>query len=150
MCVFLQYRVQQKGYRCYDLIVKRFCISRHVTFSENTPYYSLSKKSISFTETPLSVGPFPESPLTESSHVSSTPVLLPVPVPLLDTPTEPVSDCSNANNSMPQPDSACPNNGPTTQPTWDRRPSTNLLDYFSISFHHIIPTLSLLPTNKLS
>ena len=32
LCCFLGYGIGQKGYRCYDPISKRLCVSRHVVF----------------------------------------------------------------------------------------------------------------------
>lgn len=56
------------------------------------------------------------------------------PVPLLATPIKPMSDSPNANNSMPRPDSVCPNSCPTIKPTRDRQPPAKLSDYHCFLF----------------
>ena len=39
-CIFLGYSSNQKGYKCYSPITKRFYNSMDVTFFEQQPYYS--------------------------------------------------------------------------------------------------------------
>ena len=68
-CCFLGYRIEQKGYRCYDPIAKQLRISRHVVFLVHKMYYTLSNFMDSTSPT-LSVDPipdiFPEIPSTNS------------------------------------------------------------------------------------
>ena len=52
MCVFLGYSPEHKGYRCYDPASRRLRISRHVTFLEDTPYYSSSAQDLTFLQRP--------------------------------------------------------------------------------------------------
>ena len=42
-CIFLGYSPTQKGYKCYSPTLKRYFISKNVTFMENSPYYSKTK-----------------------------------------------------------------------------------------------------------
>ena len=51
------------------------------------------------------------------------------PVTLPDHPIEPTSDYPNTADSMPWPDSAYPDSGPTTRPPRTRRPPAKLFDY---------------------
>ena len=39
-CIFLGYFLDQKGYKCYPPVTKKFYNSMDVTFFENQPYYS--------------------------------------------------------------------------------------------------------------
>ena len=39
-CIFLKYSINQKGYKCYFPVSKRFYNSMDVTFLENRSYYS--------------------------------------------------------------------------------------------------------------
>ncbi|KAK2985225.1 hypothetical protein RJ640_009328 [Escallonia rubra] len=45
MCVFVGYSADQKGFLCYDPLIRRVRISRHVIFMENVPYYHAIAKS---------------------------------------------------------------------------------------------------------
>lgn len=42
-CVFFGYSPQHKGYKCYDPLSVRICISYHVIFRECVPYYTLPR-----------------------------------------------------------------------------------------------------------
>ena len=43
LCCFLGYRIEHKGYRCWDPVSKRLRISRHVIFWEHKMFSYLSK-----------------------------------------------------------------------------------------------------------
>lgn len=45
LVVFLVYDINQKGYRCYHHVTKKLYVSRHVTFLEHLPYFSLPPKT---------------------------------------------------------------------------------------------------------
>ncbi|KAK2966046.1 hypothetical protein RJ640_001980 [Escallonia rubra] len=45
MCVFVGYSADQKGFLCYDPLIRRVRISRHVIFMKNLPYYHSIAKS---------------------------------------------------------------------------------------------------------
>lgn len=107
--------IQQKGYRYYYSITKRLYISKHVTFWENTLYYTLSNNPTFSTKISLSIDPLFNSPITEASHIPFT--LLTILDPVVANPINPVFDCSNYGNFMPCPDSACLDNGLTLKPT---------------------------------
>ena len=47
LCCFLGYEIGQKGYRCYDPISKRLCVSRHVVFWEHKMFYQLPHVHVS-------------------------------------------------------------------------------------------------------
>ncbi|KAM7496324.1 hypothetical protein LguiA_020738 [Lonicera macranthoides] len=126
MCVFLGYGIQQKGYRCYDPTAKRLRISRHVTFWEHKPYYTLSQHPLSHTITSTPIDPFSE-PLQTSvpsptSHVAP-PMTPPTPTP------ETVTECPPADNSMSCPESVSPTDGPLLRPVRDRHPPVWHSDY---------------------
>ncbi|KAL5738844.1 hypothetical protein ACOSP7_031605 [Xanthoceras sorbifolium] len=42
ICVFLGYGEGQKGYRCFDPVLKKLYVSRHVVFLEHIPLFSIS------------------------------------------------------------------------------------------------------------
>ena len=76
MCVLLSYSPEHKGYHCYDPVSRRLRISRHVTFLEDTPYYSSSSQDLHFLQRPDPVSfsvvlpgavPFPVPPPPASS-----------------------------------------------------------------------------------
>ena len=70
LCCFLGYGIGKKGYRCYDPISKRLCVSQHVVFWEHKPFYQLPHVLVS----PIpSIDPLPnlfpkESPTSMSEH----------------------------------------------------------------------------------
>jgi hypothetical protein len=39
ICVFLGYGDGKKRYRCFDPITQKLCVSRHVVFLENIPFF---------------------------------------------------------------------------------------------------------------
>jgi hypothetical protein len=48
LCCFLGYGVEQKGYRCYDLVSHCLRISRHVVFWEHKLFHEVGKFSMPF------------------------------------------------------------------------------------------------------
>ncbi|GFS40400.1 anaphase-promoting complex/cyclosome 2 [Actinidia rufa] len=89
LCVFLGYGIHQKGYRCYDPITKKLYVSRHVTFFERLPYFTLPSKAAPVAKKDLIfLDPFPADVSTE--EYSSTLDIADIPLPA----TSPeVSDC---------------------------------------------------------
>ena len=47
LCCFLGYGIGQKGYKCYDPISKRLCVSGHVVFWEHKMFYQLPQVPVS-------------------------------------------------------------------------------------------------------
>ncbi|KAI4338329.1 hypothetical protein L6164_016669 [Bauhinia variegata] len=101
LCCFLGYGTEHKGYRCWDPILNRLSISRHVTFLEHTMFSSLSKfhqidtsPSLFFTDS--SVGLFPTPDIHEDQSTTSTSVPTPNEVvPPDDTVPDDTLHCSN-------------------------------------------------------
>jgi hypothetical protein len=102
LCCFLGYGIEHKGYRCWDSISQRLCISRHVVFWEHTMFNSLSKfttystpsffTNLSLPLFPISLADSPISPLAPPLAVD--PVLdqtldLPLAAPPVDFPASP-------------------------------------------------------------
>lgn len=59
ICVFIGYGTQQKGSRCYDPHAKKLRISRHVTFWEQVPFFSLPPHKPPATETEILIPSIP-------------------------------------------------------------------------------------------
>ncbi|XP_026459664.1 uncharacterized protein LOC113360346 [Papaver somniferum] len=75
MCVFLGYGIEQKGYRCYDPETRRLRISRHVTFLDKIPFWSLPSSKTSTLESFTYLDPFDDTSLENSLHI--TDILVP-------------------------------------------------------------------------
>ncbi|GFZ00910.1 hypothetical protein Acr_14g0005450 [Actinidia rufa] len=89
LCVFLGYGIYQEGYRCYDPITKKLYVSRHVTFFECFPYFTLPSKAAPVAKEDLIyLDPFPFDVPTE--EYSSTLDIADIPLPVT---TPEVSDC---------------------------------------------------------
>ncbi|KAG9458196.1 hypothetical protein H6P81_002704 [Aristolochia fimbriata] len=98
MCVFLGYGLQQKGFRYFDPVANKLRISRHVTFWEKIPFFSLPRNKSQSDISPISVFDlFPDLSVPLSSSVEQDvgslpatplppePSLGPAPVPDLDS-----------------------------------------------------------------
>ena len=74
LCCFLGYGIGQKGYRCYDPISKRLCVSRHVVFWEHKMFYQLPHVPVSLIP---SIDPLPDLfPEESPTSMSESPLLL--------------------------------------------------------------------------
>ena len=77
ICVFLGYGIGQKGYRCYDPVSQKLYVSRHVTFLEHIPFYSIPAKTHDVTKSDIRlIDPFGidiEVPVPDSSMPSGVP-----------------------------------------------------------------------------
>ena len=82
LCVFLGYGIGQKGYRCFDPVSQKLYVSRHVTFLEHIPFFSIPARSHDVTQSDLqSIDPFatnaedtvPDLPAHETPPTSDTP-----------------------------------------------------------------------------
>ena len=94
LCCFLGYGIGKKGYRCYDLISKCLCVSRHVVFWEHKMFYQLPHVPVSLIpsidhlldlfpeESPTSLSESPPSITNVPSHASDE-----LPAPIIDVPT---------------------------------------------------------------
>ena len=100
LCCFLGYGVSQKGFRCYDPISHRLCVSRHIEFWEHRPFTSLQQFPASFSlESPIFIDLFlplyPELVEDSSTSVASpndpSPVLSLAYDPLVLDPVAPSS-----------------------------------------------------------
>jgi hypothetical protein len=130
LCVFLGYGIQQKGYRCYDPVTQKLYVSRHVTFLERLPFFSLPP-----TQTPVAkedlvhIDPFPlEVPVEE--YVSTLDLSDVSKVP--SSPSYPISPFPQhyvrRAPPTPRPPSASPDSDPPEPryPPRDRRPPVRL------------------------
>ncbi|KAJ9562014.1 hypothetical protein OSB04_007174 [Centaurea solstitialis] len=80
VCLFLGYGIEHKGYRCWDPISKRLRISRHVTFWENVPFFTMPNAEICTAPTTT---PF----FTDPSSTFDIPISPPIPSAVPDSPT---------------------------------------------------------------
>ena len=92
MCVFFGYNSEHKGYRCYDPVSRRLRISHHVTFLEDTSYYSSSSQDLLFMQRPDPLPSQRPDPLPSQDSVSFS-IVLPGVVPFL-IPPPPASSVS--------------------------------------------------------
>ncbi|CAL5429371.1 unnamed protein product [Camellia sinensis] len=97
LCVFLGYGINQKGYRCYDPSTKKLYVSRHVTFLEKLPYYTIPSTPVPITKDELvHVDPFPPN-VSPDEFVSD-----------LEVSTLPLTSTSNTSPATSSPAPASP------------------------------------------
>ena len=99
VCVVLGYGIGKKGYRCYDPISKRLCVSRHVVFWEHKIFYQLPHVPFSLIpsidplldlfpeESPTSLSESPPSITNVPSHASDELLAPIIAVPIDTAPT---------------------------------------------------------------
>ncbi|KAJ9535505.1 hypothetical protein OSB04_un001367 [Centaurea solstitialis] len=107
LCLFLGYGIEHKGYRCWDPISKRLRISRHVTFWEHVPFYTMPNSN---SETPISTVPFFTDPSVSLDLPS------PIPTPNSEAPTHVASPVPST-HIPPPPGSPDPIPVPPTEPS---------------------------------
>ncbi|KAJ9548119.1 hypothetical protein OSB04_020662 [Centaurea solstitialis] len=140
LCVFLGYGIGQKGYRCFDPVSQKLYVSRHVTFLEHIPFFSIPAQSHDVTQSDLrSIDPFVIDTDDIPAHETST-----------TSETSATSDTSETSRSS---DSATPMTAPTPDETTDvplrkstrTRKSTKLPDFayssYSASFASFIANI---------
>ncbi|KAI3777863.1 hypothetical protein L1987_47666 [Smallanthus sonchifolius] len=90
------YGTGQKGYRCFDPISQKLYVSRHVTFLEHIPFYSIPAKSHDVTKSDIqNIDPFASN---------------------IDVPTSDVS-VSSVDPNMPAPDTSVAHDVPVHEPS---------------------------------
>ncbi|GFZ15814.1 hypothetical protein Acr_25g0002230 [Actinidia rufa] len=83
------FATSSKGYRCYDPMTKKLYVSRHVTFFERLPYFTLPSKAAHVAKEDLIyLDPFPSDVPTE--EYSSTLDIADIPLPAI---SPEMSDC---------------------------------------------------------
>jgi hypothetical protein len=65
-CIFLGYSTTQKGYKCYDPLLKKLYVSRDVRFIEGTPYFTAGKQGEVLSKK------FPLPSIENTNHLPST------------------------------------------------------------------------------
>ncbi|KAI3744091.1 hypothetical protein L1987_57166 [Smallanthus sonchifolius] len=90
------YGTGQKGYRCFDPMSQKLYVSRHVTFLEHIPFYSIPAKAHDVTKSDLhNIDPFASN---------------------IDVPTPDVS-VSSVDPNMPAPDTPGAHDVPVHEPS---------------------------------
>ncbi|KAG9442993.1 hypothetical protein H6P81_018847 [Aristolochia fimbriata] len=130
MCVFLGYGLQQKGFRCFDPMANKLRISRHVTFWEKIPFFSLPQNKSQSDISPISV--------FDLFLVLSVPLSFSIEQDAGSLPATPLSpECSLGLELVPHSDSSSPSSSalplpvdPSSRyPTCVRQPLARLNDY---------------------
>uniref|UniRef100_A0A2N9J4K2 Retroviral polymerase SH3-like domain-containing protein n=1 Tax=Fagus sylvatica TaxID=28930 RepID=A0A2N9J4K2_FAGSY len=121
LCCFLGYGETQKGYRCYDPIAHRLCISRHVVFWEYRLFTEVSQFGPSFSLSDL----FPDVSTPSPELFSPSPE---VSTSISQTES---SDYSSESSSDVTPHSSPESQAPT--PSEDPAPATTLRHSFRVT-----------------
>ncbi|TLX69449.1 hypothetical protein E9993_23005, partial [Labilibacter sediminis] len=88
LCVFLGYGIGQKGYRCYDPLNQKLYVSRHVTFLEHVPFYSIPAQPHEVTREALRcIDPF-NVDIEDVSSVDDIPTVSEPSSPAVDPPID--------------------------------------------------------------
>ncbi|KAK8952504.1 hypothetical protein KSP39_PZI004609 [Platanthera zijinensis] len=93
-CVFLGYSATQKGYCCFDPVLRKQFVSADVTFFENASYFSDDSSSLPPTSDSPVIPFVPSSPTAISAPPSSPPTPLPPPLSPPPSPSSPLPSLS--------------------------------------------------------
>ncbi|KAJ9561585.1 hypothetical protein OSB04_006745 [Centaurea solstitialis] len=129
LCVFLWYGIGQKGYRCFDPVSQKLYVSRHVTFLEHIPFFSIPTQSHDVTKSDLrSIDPFD----TDTNDTFS------------DVPAHETSTTSNTHETSRPSDSATPMTAPVPDETMANAMAEELAAVYQTHTWDLVP----LPTGK--
>ena len=95
-CVFLGYPFGVKGYKLFDLLTKKFFVSRDVIFHEHIfPFYSTTSLVNPFPSpsTSSNSAPYLSHPLLYPTNITESHILPPSPTPTPSYPESPLPHC---------------------------------------------------------
>ncbi|GKV28694.1 hypothetical protein SLEP1_g37711 [Rubroshorea leprosula] len=125
LCCFLGYGIQHKGYRCWDPVSQKLCVSHHVVFWEHTMFASLSEFKVSpFHHPPIFTNPslelFPNDDAGSPNELSNDQTSM-----ALVSEDVSFADIAPRTNEIENP----PVTSSSSHPTQVRNPPTYLQDY---------------------